>query len=181
MGKEKWDKVIEYLTHSDRDPQKVLNLLKGCDQNKESNYDVNRASYSLNIIAIITQKQLDPQNEGKTLTHIIRHWVKSKDFIQFYNLMKGEEKITYDKSKVEDYTKQLKDLWYSKAQSGNKEYFKTTDGYYVVGMGFQKKTGLDYKKASNRNVEKIRPKAKVIEKIFNKIKKKKRSSRTIGS
>ena len=32
MGKDKWDKVIEYLTHSDRDPQKVLNLLKGCDQ-----------------------------------------------------------------------------------------------------------------------------------------------------
>jgi len=95
--------------------------------------------------------------------------------------MKGEEKITYDKNKVEDYTKQLKDLWYSKAQSGNKEYFKTTDGYYVVGMGFQKKTGLDYKKASNRNVEKIRPKAKVFEKIFNKIKKKKRSSRTIVS
>ena len=58
--------------------------------------------------------------------------------------MKGEEKITYDKSKVEDYTKQLKDLWYSKAQSGNKEYFKTTDGYVMLQMGFQKKTHSDY-------------------------------------
>ena len=27
VAKDKWDKVIEYLTHSDRDPQKVLNLL----------------------------------------------------------------------------------------------------------------------------------------------------------
>ncbi len=181
VAKDKWDKVIEYLTHSDRDPQKVLNLLKGSDQGKESNYDINRASYSLNIIAIITQKQLDPQNKGKTLTHIIRHWVKSKDFIQFYNLMRSEKKITWDKSKIEDYTKQLKDLWYSKAQSKNKEYFKSTDGYFIVGMGFQKKTGLDWKKASNRNVEKIRPKAKIIEKILNKIKKKNRSSRTTVS
>ena len=70
MGKDKWDKVIEYLTHSNRDPQKVLNLLKGCDQNKESNNDVNRASYSLNVIAIITQKQLDPENKDKSLSLI---------------------------------------------------------------------------------------------------------------
>ena len=124
VAKDKWDKVIEYLTHSKRDPEKVLNLLKGSDQGKESNYDINRSSYSLNIIAIITQKQLDPQNKGKSLTHIIRHWVKSKDFIQFYNLMRSEEKLTWDKAKVEVYTKQLQDLWYSKAQSKNKEYFK---------------------------------------------------------
>lgn len=187
MGKEvkdKWDKVIEYLTHSSRDPEKVLNLLKGSDQGKESNYDINRASYSLNIIAIITQKQLDPQNKGKSLTHIIRHWVKSKDFIQFYNLMRSEEKLTWDKAKVEVYTKQLQDLWYSKAQSKNKEYFRKTDGYYMVGMGFQKTTGLDMDQAKNRkldgselnNVSKI-PKAKVIETIFNKIKKSERSSK----
>ena len=54
VAKDKWDKVIEYLTHSDRDPQGVLNLLKGCDRGKESNYDVDRASYSLNIIVIVT-------------------------------------------------------------------------------------------------------------------------------
>ena len=177
MGKDKWDKVIEYLTHSNRDPQKVLNLLKGSDQGKESNYDINRASYSLNIIAIITQKQLDPENKGKSLTHIIRHWVKSKDFETFYNLMRSEEKITYNKTKVEDYVKQLKDLWYSKAQSKNKEYFKRTDGYFIIGMGFQKTTGLDMKQASNRKIEKLRPKAKVIEKLFNKIKSNIRRSR----
>jgi len=68
----------------------------------------------LNIIAIVTQKQLDPENKDKSLTHIIRQWVKSKDFIQFYNLMNEQENIIWDKSKLEDYTKQLKDLWYSK-------------------------------------------------------------------
>ena len=52
VAKDKWDKVIEYLTHSDSDLEKVLSLLKGCDQGNASDYDVNRASYSLNIIAI---------------------------------------------------------------------------------------------------------------------------------
>ena len=184
VAKDKWDKVIEYLTHSKRDPEKVLNLLKGSDQGKESNYDINRASYSLNIIAIITQKQLDPQNKGKSLTHIIRHWVKSKDFIQFYNLMRSEEKLTWDKAKVEVYTKQLQDLWYSKAQSKNKEYFKRTDGYYMMGMGFQKTTGLSWDKARNRKLvgSKLHdtsrlPKAKVIETVFNKIKKSERTNK----
>ena len=173
MGKDKWDKVIEFLTHSNRDPQKVLNLLKGTDGGKESNYDINRNSYSLNVIAIITQKQLDPENKDKSLTHIIRQWVKSKDFIQFYNLMRSEEKITWDKSKIEDYTKQLKDLWYSKPQSKNKEYFKRTDGYIMLQMGFKKTTGVD---SSQRKMDpQLRPKAKVIEKVFNRIKKKNRS------
>ena len=165
VAKDKWDKVIEYLTYPDRDPQKVLSLLKGCDQGNQSNYDINRASYSLNIIAIVTQKQLDPENKDKTLTHIIRHWVKSKDFIQFYNIMKKQENITWDKSKLEDYTKLLKDLWYSKSQSKNKEYFKKMDG-------FNKTAGANLLEKDSK--EELRPKAKIIEKTFDKIKKNER-------
>jgi len=181
VAKDKWDKVIEYLTHSDRDPQKVLNLLKGCDQGKESNYDINRASYSLNIIAIVTQKQLDPENKDKSLTHIIRQWVKSKDFIQFYNLMKEHEKITWDKSKLEDYTKQLKDLWYSKSQSKNKEYFKKIDGFIKLGAISSKTNGVNLLENHRKGIEELRPKAKIIEKIFDKIKKNERRSRMITS
>ena len=179
--KDKWDKVIEYLTHSDRDPQKVLNLLKGCDQGKESNYDINRVSYSLNIIAIVTQKQLDPENKDKSLTHIIRQWVKSKDFIQFYNLMKEQENITWDKSKLEDYTKKLKDLWYSKSQSKNKEYFKRIDGFIKLGAGFNKITGVNILEKDRKRIEKLRPKAKIIAKTFDRIKKNVRQSRTLVS
>ena len=181
VAKDKWDKVIEYLTHSDRDPQKVLNLLKGCDQVKQSNYDINRASYSLNIIAIVTQKQLDPENKDKSLTHIIRQWVKSKDFMQFYNLMKEQEDITWDKSKLIDYTKQLKDLWYSKSQSKNKEYFKRIDGFKKLGMGFNNKTGVNFLEKDSKGIEKLRPKAKIIEKTFDRIKKNERRSRTVVS
>ena len=181
VAKDKWDKVIEYLTHSDRDPQKVLNLLKGCDQGKESNYDINRASYSLNIIAIVTQKQLDPENKDKSLTHIIRQWVKSKDFIQFYNLMKEHEKITWDKSILEDYTKQLKDLWYSKSQSKNKEYFKKTDGFIKLGAISSKTNAVNLLENHRKGIEELRPKAKIIEKIFDKIKKNERRSRMITS
>ena len=181
VAKNKWDKVIEYLTHSDRDPQKVLNLLKGCDQGKKSNYDINRTSYSLNIIAIVTQKQLDPENKDKSLTHIIRQWVKSKDFIQFYNIMKEQENITWDKSRLEDYTKQLQDLWYSKAQSKNKEYFKRTDGFIKLGVGFIKTTGVNLLEKDRKRIEELKPKAKIIEKTFDKIKKNERLSRTIIS
>jgi len=181
VAKNKWDKVIEYLTHSERDPQKVLNLLKGCDQGKESNYDINRASYSLNIIAIVTQKQLDPENKDKSLTHIIRQWVKSKDFIQFYNLMKEQENIIWDKSKLEDYTKQLKDLWYSKSQSKNKEYFKRIDGFIKLRLGFDKIAGVNLLGKDRKGIEKLRPKAKIIEKTFERIKKNERQSRMIVS
>ena len=181
VAKNKWDKVIEYLTHSDRDPQKVLNLLKGCDQGKQSNYDVSRASYALNIIVIIAQKQLDPENKDKSLTHIIRQWVKSKDFIQFYNLMKEQENITWDKSKLEDYTKQLKDLWYSKSQSKNKEYFKRIDGFIKLGVGFNKTTDINILEKDRKRIEELRPKAKIIEKIFDRIKKNERQSRTAVS
>ncbi len=176
VAKDKWDKVIEYLTYPDRDPQKVLSLLKGCDQGNQSNYDINRASYSLNIIAIVTQKQLDPENKDKTLTHIIRHWVKSKDFIQFYNIMKKQENITWDKSKLEEYTKLLKDLWYSKSQSKNKEYFKKIDGFIRIGEGFNKTTEANLLEKDNN--EEPRPKAKIIEKTFDKIKQNERRSRT---
>ena len=178
VAKDKWDKVIEYLTHSDSDLEKVLSLLKGCDQGNASNYDVNRASYSLNIIAIVTQKQLDPENKDKSLTHIIRQWVKSKDFIQFYNLMKKQENITWDKSNLEDYTKQLKDLWYSKSQSKNKEYFKRTDGFIKLGVGFNETTGVNLLEKDRKGGEASRPKAKIIEKTFDKIKKNERRSHT---
>ena len=170
VAKDKWDKVIEYLTHSDSDLEKVLSLLKGCDQGNASNYDVNRASYSLNIIAIVTQKQLDPENKDKTLTHIIRQWVKSKDFIQFYNLMRKQENITWDKSKLEDYTKQLKDLWYSKSQSKNKEYFKKLHAF--------NKTASPPLLAHHHN-EHLPPTPNILPKPFHKIQPNQPPSRTL--
>jgi len=72
MGKDKWAKVISYLRSSKRDPDKVLKLLKGSDKGIETSHTVARSSYSMNVIATITQKKLDTKNKGKTLTHIIR-------------------------------------------------------------------------------------------------------------
>jgi hypothetical protein len=86
--------------------------------------------------------------------------------------MRKQENITWDKSKLEDYTKQLKDLWYSKSQSKNKEYFKKIDGFIRLEDGFNKTTGVNLlEKDSN---EELRPKAKIIEKTFDKIKKNER-------
>jgi len=137
MGKDKdkWDKVIKYLRSSKRDPDKTLKLLQGNQKGKETNYDINRSSYALNIIAVITQKILDPKNKGKTRAHIIRTWVKSDDFRDFYNLMRHEEKLKWSKDKVETYVKQINDLWTKPNQQHWKKYFKMTGGRLLIGRG----------------------------------------------
>ena len=86
MGKDKWADVIEYLRNSNRDPKATLKLLKGNEKGHQSNYNINRSSYTLNVIAAITQKILDPKNKNKNITSIIRSWVITKDFEEFYNL-----------------------------------------------------------------------------------------------
>ena len=135
MDKDKWDKVIEYLKNSNRDPDKVLKLLKGSDKGIETSHTVARSSYSMNVIATITQKKLDPKNKGKTLTHIIRTWVKSKDFQDFYNLIRSNEKLVWKKEKIEEYVKQINDLWTKPNQQHFKKYFEATKGYFIMGTG----------------------------------------------
>ena len=83
MGKDKWAKVIDYLRKSKRDPDKVLRLLKGGDKGTETSYTVARSSYSLNVIAVITQRTLDPKNKDLPLTQVIWNWIRTKDFENF--------------------------------------------------------------------------------------------------
>ena len=139
MGKDKWAKVISYLRSSNRDPDKVLKLLQGNQKGVESNYSIARSSYSMNVIATITQKMNDPKNKGKTLTHIIRQWVKSKDFEDFYNLIRSPEKLVLDKveaNKTQNkYIKQIKDLWDQPNQKKFRNYFADTKGYFILGTG----------------------------------------------
>jgi hypothetical protein len=92
--------------------------------------------------------------------------------------MKKQENITWDTSKLEDYTKQLKDLWYSKSQSKNKEYFKKIDGFIKIGVSFNKKNEANLLEKDSKDIEEPRPKAKIIEKTFDKIKQNERRSRT---
>jgi hypothetical protein len=135
MGKDKWAKVIEYLKSSKRDPEKVLKLLKGSDKGTESSYTIARSSYSMNVIATITQKIHDPKNKGKNLTHIIRTWVNSKDFENFYNLIRGPENKKYDKSHREKYVKQINDLWTKPNQQFYRKYFEATKGFIILQTG----------------------------------------------
>ena len=146
MGKDKWDKVIKYLRSSNRDPDKVLKLLQGNQKGKETNYDINRSSYALNIIAVITQKTKDPKNKGKTRAHIIRTWVKSDDFKSFYNLMRHEENLKWSMDKVEKYVKQINDLWTKPNQQHWRKYFEKTKGYFIIGKG----SGIGKRNISNK-------------------------------
>ena len=146
MGKDKWAKVIDYLKKSNRNPDAVLRLLKGSDKGTESNYTIARSSYSMNVIGVITAKKLEPKNKGKSLTHIIRQWVKSKDFEDFYNLIKSPENKKYDRSKLEKYVKQINDLWSKPNQKAYRKYFEMTKGKVLI------QTGSTGTKARKRNL-----------------------------
>ena len=139
MGKDKWTKVIEYLKKSNRDPDKVLKLLKGNVKGVESAYSIARSSYSMNVIATITQKMNDPKNKGKSLTHVIRQWVKTKDFADFYNLIRSPENKVWDQVEANNtqnkYIKQIKDLWDKPNQKHFRKYFEATKGYFIMGTG----------------------------------------------
>ena len=135
MGKDKWAKVIDYLKKSKRNPDNVLKLLKGGDKGTESSYTINRSSYSMNCIAKITQMELEPKNKGKTRTHLIRQWVKTKDFENFYNLLRSTEKLKYDRSLIEKYVKQIKDLWTKPNQQQYRKYFAMTKGKVLIQTG----------------------------------------------
>jgi len=137
MGKDKWAKVIDYLKKSNRNPDKVLKLLKGGDKETivESSYNINRSSYSRMCIAQITQMELDPKNKGKTRTQLIRNWVNTKDFKDFYNLIRTNEKLRYDKSLVEKYVKQIKDLWSKPSLKADRNYFAMTKGKVIIQTG----------------------------------------------
>lgn len=160
MGKDKWAEVIEYLRTSNRDPKKTLKLLKGNEKGHQSNYNINRSSYTLNIIAAITQKTLDPKNKNKNITSIIRSWVITKDFEEFYNLLRRDEGKKYVRADAEYtklYTKQLLDLWYSKTKEVLKwkRYFKKTKGYFIVNNPVE---ALDKTKGKSIISSSMRPK-----------------------
>jgi hypothetical protein len=95
--------------------------------------------------------------------------------------MRKQENITWEKSKLEDYTKQLKDPWYSKSESKKKEYFKRTDRFIKLGVGFNKTTSANLLEKDSKRIVELRPKAKIIEKTFDKIKKNERQYRTVVS
>ena len=162
MGKNKWDKVIKYLKNSHHDPEKILRLLKGSEKGHQSNYDINRSSYTLNVIAVLTQKLLDPKNKDKKITAVIRSWVHTKDFGEFYNLMRSDEGLKYIPNNAEQqkrYTKQIKDLWYSKTKEilKWKRYFKKTKGYFIVDNPVE---ALEKTKGKIVHSSSLRPKKK---------------------
>jgi hypothetical protein len=127
MGDDIWAEVFEYLEYlktSGRDPEKILKLLKGNQKGKETNYDINRSSYT--------------------------QWVKSEDFKNFYNLMRHEEDLTWSMDKVEDYVKQINDLWNKPNNQHWVKYFEMTGGYFLTkGITEQVKNDLERKGVSS--------------------------------
>ena len=60
---------------------------------------------------------------------------KQQTIEDFYNLMKSHEKVKWEREKIEEYVKQIKDLWNKPNQKHFRDYFETTKGYFIMGTG----------------------------------------------
>jgi hypothetical protein len=80
--KDKWDEVIEFLETSKADPEKVLKSLKviyGKTSNKNSWYQIWRGSWPIEVVISIYNKDQTPKDGKKrSLTEIVKNWVKSE-------------------------------------------------------------------------------------------------------
>jgi len=148
MGKDKWDKVIEYLKNSKRDPDKTLKLLKKQEKgsNKDSQYQVFRGSWAHAVIYSIYNEVGKPkENKSKlikpTVTQTIMNWCKSKDFeIEYAQWHPGKDNPMHEFSgpfhldmykknlSLEKKMKLVSDIWYSKKYKYLKDMLSENNG-----------------------------------------------------
>jgi len=111
MGTNKWDKVIKFLDTTTAEPEKVLNSLKvvyGKSSNKNSWYQIWRGSWPIEVVVSIYNKVGTPKdNKKRSLTEIVKNWVKSKDYqINYDTFHPGPGNLQH-----EDHLQYGLDLW----------------------------------------------------------------------
>ena len=92
-------------------PDKIIKLIKNqyTSNSKNSSYNVNRSSWTLNVIEAIHFRIGTTGEDRKrkiATTKIIYNWVKSKDFKNIHTMLLG--KPIEDKAKL---VKRINDIW----------------------------------------------------------------------
>jgi hypothetical protein len=144
MGEDKWAEVIEYLKNSNRDPKKVLKLLKKQEKgsNKDSLYQIFRGSWCHAVINAIHNKIGTPEDGKKrTQVAIMRNWCKSEDYkIEYMQWHPGKDNPMHEFSgphhlnmyeknvSLEKKVKRVKDIWTSKNYKYLRELLVENDG-----------------------------------------------------
>ena len=72
-------------------PEKVIKFIRTQygGPSKESNYNVLRSSWAMNVVAVIYKRVHLPKNKKYKLRRVIRNWVDTEDYRSFYDLIHG--------------------------------------------------------------------------------------------
>ena len=155
MGKDKWDKVIEYLKSTNADPESVLKLIKntwavkGKKIVKTDDFNVVRRAWTLFVIHGIYNKHGVPKKELKkiTMTNQILYFIECEGYRINYNLfhpifvfnkkLKKKEKNTSDENLYANKThsvhaKNCRKLWDSPKGKELRKHFVRTKGKIPV-------------------------------------------------
>jgi len=155
MGKNKWDKVVEYLNTTKADPEKVLNSLKTIysqTRNSSSAYHTLRSSWPIDVVWNIynktgTNKSFLNLKKKKILpvTEVIRNWVKSDDYMIAYKMfhpgpgndmydLPGQDDMMkiklYKDLPIEKHIRNCNDIWISAKGKRFRKDLEDNDGQF---------------------------------------------------
>ena len=97
---------------------------------KESNYNVLRSSWSMNVVAVIYKRV--QKNKKHPLRRVIRNWVDSSDYRSFYNLIHGPLKKTFTDNTVEKHVRNINDIWISPKGKYFRKILSENNGLYPI-------------------------------------------------
>jgi hypothetical protein len=113
-------------------PEKVIKFIRTQygGPSKESNYNVLRSSWSMNVVAIIYQRV--QKNKKQPLRRVIRNWVDRKDYRDLYNLIHGPMNKTFTDNTVEKHVRNLNDIWISPKGKYFRKILSENNGLYPI-------------------------------------------------
>ena len=124
-----WDDFIKIVKkkYPKAKPEKVLNLVKAMSGGTESDYQVLRNSWSIDVVCCIYKKSGSPKDTKKRgITNIIRNWIISQDYKDSYNLLHPAK--TYETLTTERHVKNCYDLWINKKGKELRKVLKSNKG-----------------------------------------------------
>ena len=113
-------------------PEKIIKFIRTQygGPSKESNYNVLRSSWSMNVVAIIYQRV--QKNKKQPLRRVIRNWVDRKDYRDLYNLIHGPMNKTFTDNTVEKHVRNLNDIWISPKGKYFRKILSENNGLYPI-------------------------------------------------
>ena len=115
-------------------PDKLIKLVKTAygGPSSESNYNVLRSSWSMNSVAVIYKRVHETKNKNKPLRNVIRNWVDSKDYREFYDLIHTPLRKSFIDNTIDKHVRNLNDIWIGKKGKYFRELLRENNGLYPI-------------------------------------------------